>query len=68
MVKMIHALTGTLMYVDEARQAEYLAAGHKLAAAPSPAPAPAEPDEPPAAPAPAEPQAAKGKPASTKKR
>ena len=66
MVKMIHALTGTLMYVDEARQAEYLAAGHKLAAAPSPAPA--EPDEPPAAPAPAEPQAAKSKPASTKKR
>ena len=66
MVKMIHALTGTLMYVDKARQTEYLAAGHKLAAAPSPAPA--KSDEPPAAPASAEPQAAKSKTAATKKR
>lgn len=52
MVKMIHALTGTAMYVAEARQAEYLAAGHRLAEAPAPAPAvqtaeqTAEPEQP----------------------
>ena len=31
-VRMIHALTGSLMYVDESRVNEYRAAGHKPAA------------------------------------
>jgi len=35
-VKMVNALTGTPMMVPDARVEEYLAAGHKLAAAPDP--------------------------------
>lgn len=35
-VKLINALTGTPMTVPDARVEEYLAAGHKLAAAPDP--------------------------------
>lgn len=35
-VKMVNALTGTPMTVPDARVEEYLAAGHKLAAAPEP--------------------------------
>lgn len=31
MVEFINKLTGTRMYVDESRKAEYLAAGHKPA-------------------------------------
>ena len=45
MVELVNKLTGSRMFVDEARAAEYLAAGHKPAAgAPSgsAAPAPAE--------------------------
>lgn len=30
MIKMINKLTGTVMYVEEDRKDEYLAAGHKL--------------------------------------
>lgn len=40
MVRLINALTGTEMFVPEARLDEYLKAGHKLA---NPAPKPAEP-------------------------
>lgn len=36
MVKMINGLFGTEMWVSEDRVEEYLAAGHKLAAAPVP--------------------------------
>jgi len=36
-VRMIHALTGSLMYVDESRVNEYRAAGHKPAADVQPA-------------------------------
>ena len=36
MVKMIHALTGTVMYVDERRREEYMTAGHHLAEKPAP--------------------------------
>lgn len=39
MVKLINRLTGTEMWVAEARLDEYLAAGHKLAARPSEKPA-----------------------------
>lgn len=35
-VRMVNALTGTPMMVPDARVEEYLAAGHKLAAAPDP--------------------------------
>lgn len=42
MVKMIHALTGTVMYVDEARQDAYLAAGHSRVDEPAPCSAPEE--------------------------
>lgn len=35
-VKLINALTGTPMTVPDTRVEEYLAAGHKLAAAPEP--------------------------------
>ena len=45
MVKMIHALTGTVMYVDERRREEYLTAGHHLAEKPAPVQEKAE--EPP---------------------
>ena len=47
-VRMIHALTGSLMYVDESRVNEYRAAGHKPAAPPDmPAPPPErEPERP----------------------
>lgn len=31
MVKLINKVTGTVMYVDPGREAEYLAAGHRLA-------------------------------------
>ena len=30
MIRMINKLTGTVMYVEESRKGEYLAAGHKL--------------------------------------
>ena len=40
MVKLINALTGTVMYVHESRLEEYLARGHKLAPAPPPPPRP----------------------------
>ena len=40
MVKMINALTGTVMYVHETRLEEYLARGHKLAPSPPPPPRP----------------------------
>lgn len=42
-IKMIHALTGTVMFVPEERLPEYLSAGHKAAERPEPeakAPAP----------------------------
>lgn len=39
MVEMINALTGTKMCVAPEREAEYLAAGHRLAAEPAPQPA-----------------------------
>ena len=42
MVEFINKLTGGSMLVAEDRVDEYLAAGHKLAAAPVPAEAPAE--------------------------
>lgn len=42
---MIHALTGTVMYVDEKRREEYLTAGHHLAEEPAPVQEKAE--EPP---------------------
>lgn len=32
MTKFIHVLTGTVMYVESSREAEYIAAGHKPAA------------------------------------
>ena len=38
MIKLINCLTGSAMWVHESRLDEYLAAGHKLAAAPKPAP------------------------------
>lgn len=38
MVRMIHALTGSVMYVHETRAAEYAAAGHIPAAEPAPRP------------------------------
>lgn len=44
MVRLINALTGTEMYVPEARLDEYLKAGHKLA---NPAPKPEPEAEPP---------------------
>lgn len=31
MVKLLHKLTGTVMYVSDERKDEYLKAGHKLA-------------------------------------
>lgn len=34
MIKLINNLTGTEMWISEDRLSEYLAAGHKLAAAP----------------------------------
>lgn len=34
MVRFIHNLTGSVMYVEDSRVDEYLAAGHKLAADP----------------------------------
>ena len=37
-VRMIHALTGSLMYVDESRVNEYKAAGHVPAAEAHPEP------------------------------
>ena len=40
MVKMINALTGTVMYVHESRLEEYLARGHKIAPPPPPPPRP----------------------------
>lgn len=40
MIEMINALTGTKMCIAPEREAEYLAAGHRLAAEPSPEPAP----------------------------
>lgn len=36
MVKMIHALTGTVMWVHETRVEQYLERGHKLAPPPPP--------------------------------
>ena len=45
-VRMIHALTGSLMYVDESRVNEYRAAGHKPAAEAHPE-AETKPAEPP---------------------
>ena len=36
MVKLINKITGGDMYVHESRLEEYLAAGHKLAAPPTP--------------------------------
>lgn len=36
MVKLINRLTGSVMYVDEARVNEYTAAGHRLAAVAAP--------------------------------
>ena len=36
MVKFINSFTGTVMWVHESRMDEYIAAGHKLAAAPAP--------------------------------
>ncbi len=39
MIEMINALTGTRMCVAPERKAEYLAAGHRLAAKPEPEPA-----------------------------
>ena len=47
MVKLINRDTGTEMWVDESRVAEYRAAGH-MPAAPAPAPA-KEPEEKPQA-------------------
>ena len=38
MVKLINALTGTVMYVHESRLEEYLAKGHKLPEPPPPPP------------------------------
>lgn len=44
MIKLINALTGSVMWVHEDRLQEYLAAGHKLAPAPEPPqPAPKKP-------------------------
>ena len=40
MVKMIHALTGTEMWVHETRVETYLARGHRLAPPPPPPPKP----------------------------
>ena len=40
MVKMIHALTGTEMWVHETRVEQYLERGHKLAPPPPPPPRP----------------------------
>lgn len=37
MVKFINSYTGSVMWVHESRVEEYIAAGHKLAAAPDPA-------------------------------
>ncbi len=73
MVKMIHALTGTVMYVDERRCEEYLTAGHHLAEKPAPVqekaeeptPAQEKAEEPPqAAPSPAGKPAQPAKPAA----
>lgn len=41
MVKLINALTGTVMWVHEDRLEEYLAQGHKLPEPPPPPPRPA---------------------------
>ena len=49
MIEFINALTGTRMFVDPSREAEYLAAGHTRAAD---KPAAAQPAAPPAAKAP----------------
>lgn len=74
MVKMTNALTGTLMYVDEARKEAYLAAGHKLADEKPAVPVEPEPQPPAAAEQDAKPAAtverpaAKGKAAPAKKR
>lgn len=38
MIRLINKLTGSVMWVDPARKAEYLAAGHRLAAGPEAAP------------------------------
>lgn len=35
MIKFVNKYTGTLMFVDEKRVDEYIAAGHKLAAKPA---------------------------------
>lgn len=43
MVKFINKLTGSVMWVAEDRQEEYIAAGHKLAAAPDKKPAQKKP-------------------------
>lgn len=43
MVAFINKMSGGLMYVHESRVEEYLAAGHKLAAAPRPAGPPKAP-------------------------
>ena len=44
MVKLINALTGSVMWVHEDRLPEYLTAGHKLAPPPEPPqPAPKKP-------------------------
>ena len=42
MIRMINALTGSTMWVNESRLDEYLSRGHKLAEPPMP-PAPKEP-------------------------
>lgn len=42
MIRMVNALTGSVMWVHETRLEEYLAAGHTLAVPPTP-PEPAEP-------------------------
>ena len=40
MIKMIHALTGSIMWVHETRVEDYLARGHKMAPPPPPPPKP----------------------------
>lgn len=49
MIRMVNALTGSVMWVHETRLEEYLTAGHTLAVPPAP-PEPVEPvKRPPAA-------------------
>ena len=51
-IRMINALTGSLMYIEESKLYEYIAAGHKLAAKAEPESAPEPAAEPVPAPAP----------------